>query len=128
MKGLKSNRRTTEELMRLMNNPTAEELEQNPNMNNDAPMIGKYGYMFQEYLKTNYPGRFKELVLAITLRRICAEVNKEATEMMLTVQEQLRTTNPRPKTGDYMKLLQYETMIRNTAEEIILQEFVYKYR
>ena len=128
MKGLKPNKQTTEELMRLMNNPTAEELEQNPNMNDDAPVIGKYGYMFQEYLKTNYVGRVTELALATTLWDICAEVNREASEMMLTLQEQLKVKNPPPKTDDFMVRVQYNTWLRNTAEEIVLHEFVYKYR
>jgi hypothetical protein len=90
MKNLKQNRRSTEELSKLMNNPTAEELEQNPNINDNAPNIGKYGYMFQEYLKSNYPVRITELALETTLWDICADVNNEALEMIWALQEQLR--------------------------------------
>ena len=114
--------------MKTIINPTAEELERNPNINDDAPVIGKYGYMFQEYLKTNYTGRVTELALATTLWDICAEINREASEMMLTIQEQLRAKNPPPKTNDFMEKVQYNTWLRDTAEEIVLQEFVYKYR
>ena len=114
--------------MKMIYKPTAEELEQNPNINDDAPMIGKYGYMFQEYLKTNYPGRVTELALETTLWDICAEVNRESTEMILALQEQLRVKNPPPKTDDFLERVQYNTWLRDTAEEIVLQEFVYKYR
>ena len=128
MKGLTKNRRSTAELMKLINNPTAEELEQNPNINDDAPDIGKYGFMFQEYLKANYVGRVTELALETTLWDICAEINQEAYEMILDLQEQLRAKNPPPKTDDFLVRVQYNTWLRNTAEEIVLQEFVYKYR
>ena len=128
MKNLKQNRRPTSELIKLMNNPTAEEIEQNPNMNDDAPNIGKYGRMFQEYLKSNYPGRVTELALETTLWDICADVNTEALEMMWTLQEQLRAKNPLSKSADYLKRLQYITWLYNTSEEIVLREIVYKYR
>ena len=128
MKDINKNRRSTNELIKLMNNPTAEELEQNPNHNDNAPNIGRYGRMFQEYLKTNYPGRVTELALATTLWDICAEVNKEALEMRLTVEEQLRNKNPFPKQRDYLQLLQYINWLFATAEEIVLNEVVYKYR
>ena len=114
--------------MKTIINPTAEELEKTLNINDDTPNIGKYGYMFQEFLKMNYPGRVTELALATTLWDICAEVNKEASEMMWTIQEQLRAKNPPPKTDDFLEKVQYNTWLRDTAEEIVLQEFVYKYR
>ena len=128
MKDSNKNKYSTNELIKLMNNPTAEELEQNPNLGNDAPNIGRYGRMFQEYLKENYPGRVTELALATTLWDICAEVNKEALEMRLTVEEQLRKKNPFPKQRDYIQLLQYINWLFATAEEIVLNEVVYKYR
>lgn len=128
MKDLNPNKRSTKELIKLMNNPTAEELEQNPNMNDEAPVTDKYGFMFQEYLKTNYPGRVTELALATTLWDICVKVDEEATEMMWILQEQLREQNPPPKTDDFLKKVQYNTGLRDTAEEIVLREVVYKYR
>ena len=128
MKDISKSRRSTNELIKLMNNPTAEELEQNPNHDDNAPNIGRYGRMFQEYLKENYPGRVTELALTTTLWDICAEVNKEALEMRLTVEEQLRKKNPFPKQRDYLQLLQYINWLFATAEEIVLNEVVYKYR
>jgi len=128
MKNLKQNRRPTSELIKLMNNPTAEEIEQNPNMNDDAPNIGKYGRMFQEYLKSNYPGRVTELALETTLWDICAEVNTEALEMIWTLQEQLRAKNPSPETDSFMDIVRYKMWLRDTAEEIVLRDIVYKYR
>ena len=109
-------------------NPTTEELEQNPNMNDDAPHIGKYGHMFQDYLKENYPGRVTELALKMTLWDICAKINDEALEMIWTLQEQLRTQNPPPKTDNFLEKVQYTTWLRDTAEEIVLREIVYNYR
>lgn len=108
--------------------PTAEELGQNPDMDGEAPVIGKYGFMFQDYLKTNYPGRVTELALATILWDVCAEVNNEALEMTWTLQERLKKQNPPPRTDDFLEKVQYNTWLRDTAEEIILQEIVYKYR
>ena len=120
---------TTEESMAALA-MTVEEMEANPEKyQNDKPLppIGKYGNLFWDYLKQNYPGRHAYLLSEMTLRDVCAEVDREARDMMETVQGQIRAQKPRPK-GDFLATVQYETAIRDQAEEIVLDEIVYKRR
>jgi hypothetical protein len=128
---LEKGKHTTEEAMEALSMTVEEieEMEANPERyQEDAPpAIGKYGSLFLKYLKENHPGRHASLTLAMTLRDVCAEVNREALDMMETVQNQLRAKKPRPK-GDFMATVQYETAIRDQAEEIVLNEIVYKRR
>jgi len=124
---------TTEEAMAALSMTVEEieEMEANPEKyrrdEDLPPSIGKYGSLFLEFLKENYPGRHATLTLEMVLRDVCAEVNEEALDMMETVTSQLRAKTPRPK-GDFMATVQYETAIRDRAEEFVLREIVYRYR
>ena len=104
-----------------------EEMEGNSVYNEPLPPMGKYGSLFWDYLKENHPGRHGFLLAEMTLRDICLEVDNEAREMMETIKNQLRAKTPRPK-GDFMATVQYETSIRDQAEEFVLSEIVYKPR
>jgi hypothetical protein len=119
---------TTEESMRALA-MTAEEIEETVNSPDSEalPPMGKYGSLFWDYLKENHPGRHGHLLAETTLRDVCLEVEREAREMVETLQDQLRAKTPRPK-GDFMATVQYETAIRDQAEEIVLTDIVYKPR
>jgi hypothetical protein len=119
---------TTEESMAALA-MTVEEIEamENEPDREMPPPIGKYGRLFGNFLRENHPGRYDSLMLSMTLRDVCAEVDREAMEMMWTLQEQLRAKTPRP-TGDFMASVRYNTMIRDQAEEIVLKEIVYRRR
>ncbi|MDR2903977.1 MAG: TnpV protein [Clostridiales bacterium] len=104
-----------------------EAIENDPDSQEPLPPMGKYGSLFWDYLKENHPGRHGFLLAETTLRDICLQVDREAQEMMETVQNQLRAKQPIPK-NDFMATVQYNTMIRDQAEEIVLKEIVYKLR
>jgi hypothetical protein len=89
--------------------------------------MGKYGSLFREYLKENYPARHAILLLEMQFYDVRREVDSEAREMMETLQNQLRAETPRPR-GEFMAAVQYETAIRDRAEEIVLREIVYRPR
>ena len=108
---------TVEEIEAMENDPDKEPL----------PPMGKYGSLFWEYLRENHPSHHACLLLETTLRDVCLQVDREAKEMMETVQNQLRAKTPRP-TGDFMATVRYETAIRDQAEEIVLNEIVYRIR
>ena len=123
---MKPGQYTTEEAMAALAATVedVEEMERNPE---PLPPMGKYGSLFLQYLKEHHPGRFQFLILETTLRDVCLQVDKEAREMMETVQTQLRAKTPRPK-GDFMATVRYETAIRDQAEEIVLSDIVYRSR
>jgi len=125
---MKNGKFTTEESMAAlaMTAGEIEEMENSPD-NEPLPQIGKYGSLFLKYLRENHPGRHAFLLGETTLRDICAEVDREARDMMETVLSQLRAKKTRPK-GDFMATVQYETATRDQAEEIVLNEIVCKLR
>ena len=106
---------------------TVEEIEEMEKLPKEPqPPMGKFGSLFWDYLRENHPGRHSYLLAETTLRDVCLQVDKEAREMMESLEEQLRAKTPRPK--DFMATVQYETSIRDQAEEIVLNEIVYKSR
>jgi hypothetical protein len=124
---MKDGKYTSEEAMAALA-MTAEEVEEAERQPKEPqPPMGKYGSLFWEYLKENHPGRHGFLLAETTLRDVCLEVDKEAREMMETLTRQLRARTPRPK-DDFMAAVRYETAIRDQAEEIVLNEIVYKPR
>ena len=126
---IQKGKHTTEEAAAALS-LTAEEIEEIEGRSEEReslPQIGKYGSLFLQYLKENYPGRHAYLLGETTLRDICAEVDREARDMMEAVTSQFRDKIPRPQ-GDSMATVQYETAIRDRAEEFVLREIVYKYR
>ena len=118
---------TNEEVMEALS-LTVEQIEELEKLPKEPlPPMGKYGNLYWDFLKENHPSRFTFHMMEMDMRDLCVQVNKEAQEMMDTVEEQLRKQTPRPA-GDFMATWQYETAIRDQAEEIVLNEIVYKIR
>ena len=118
---------TTEEAKEALS-LTAEEIEELENMPEEPlPPLGKFGNLFWTYLQENQQSRYTYHMLEMDMRDLAVQVNQEARDMMDTVTEQLRKRTPRPK-GDFMAIVQYETAIRDQAEEIVLHDIVYKIR
>ena len=120
--------------------PTVEEIEEMKRNEEPRPSLGKYGILFWDFMKEQHPGRYSFLMLETTMREIAEEVDREAREMMDAIQSQLRRQTPRPKpgspanevrwggNGDFMATVQFETAIRDQAEEVVLRDIVYKRR
>jgi hypothetical protein len=107
---------------------TVEEIEELERQSKaPRPTMGKYGSLFWDYLREYHPGRRGFLLSETTLRDVCLAVNREAREMMETLQVQFHKQSPRPK-DDFMAAVRYETAIRDRAEEIVLREIVFKPR
>ena len=126
---MKNGKYTTEESMEALSMTVeeVEEMEGSPDDREPLPPMGKYGSLFWEYLKEHHPGRHGFLLAEITLRDVCLQVDREAREMKETVKNQLYAKKLRPK-GDFMATVRYETMIRDQAEEFVLNEVVFKPR
>jgi len=103
-----------------------EEVEKQVAPDNELP-TGKYGILARNYLKEHHPARYTFLVLEAKIDDICRQVDNDANAMLDTIQSQLKEQMPEPK-GDFMASVQYKTMIRDQAEEIVLNEIVYKRR
>jgi len=118
---------TNEEVMEALS-LTVEEIEELEKLPKEPlPAMGKFGHMYWDYLKENHPSRFTYYMMEMEMRDLCVQVNREAQEMMDAVEGKLRKQTPRP-TGDFMEIWRYETAVRDQAEEIALNEVVFKIR
>ena len=91
--------------------------------------IGKYGRMHREYLKEHNPMRFNDLVLEGQLWTYLADLNEQAQERLSLIVEQMKASEgvtEKLKAGDQMAWVRAMNRIHNQAEEIVLEEIVYR--
>ena len=91
--------------------------------------IGKYGRMHREYLKEYNPMMFNDLVLDGQLWTYLADLNEQAQERLSLIVEQMKVAEgvtEELKAGDQMAWVRAMNSIRNRAEEIVLNEIVYR--
>ena len=91
--------------------------------------IGKYGRMHREYLKEYNPMMFNDLVLDGQLWTYLADLNEQAQERLSLIVEQMKVSEgvtEELKASDQMAWVRAMNSIRNRAEEIVLNEIVYR--
>ena len=91
--------------------------------------IGKYGQMHREYLKEHNPMMFNDLVLEGQLWTYLADLNEQAQERLSLIVEQMKVSEgvtEELKASDQMAWVRAINSIRNRAEEIVLEEIVYR--
>ena len=96
---------------------------------NEERPIGKYGRMHREYLKEYNPMMFNDLVLDGQLWTYLADLNEQAQERLSLIVEQMKVTESvteELKVSDQMAWVGTMNSIRNRAEEIVLNEIVYR--
>ena len=96
--------------------------------NKERP-IGKYGRMHREYLKEHNPMMFNDLVLEGQLWTYLADLNEQAQERLSLIVEQMKVSEgvtEELKASDQMAWVRAMNSIRNRAEEIVLNEIVYR--
>jgi hypothetical protein len=87
------------------------------NSEEDNQPLGKYSRMAMEYLHENHPQRFMILKMDGTLM-----------EKMHLVHREVLETEPMPATEDIMEKTRHMNSLRLAAEEIVLNEIVFKVR
>ena len=96
--------------------------------NKERP-IGKYGRMHREYLKEHNPMMFNDLVLDGQLWTYLADLNEQVQERLSLIVEQMKAAEgvtEELKASDQMDWVIAMNSIRNRAEEIVLNEIVYR--
>ena len=91
--------------------------------------IGKYGRMHREYLKEHNPMMFNDLVLDGQIWTCLADLNEQAQERLSLIIEQMKVAEgvtEELKTADQMAWIRAMNSIHNRAEEIVLEEIVYR--
>ena len=91
--------------------------------------IGKYGRMYREYLKEHNPMKFHDLVLEGQLWTYLADLNEQAQDRLSLIVEQIKVAEgitKELKVADQMAWIRAMNSIHNRAEEIVLEEIVYR--
>lgn len=91
--------------------------------------MGKYGRMRKRFLKEHRPGIYNALLLTEQLQPHLMEIDQTAKVQMEQTIRQMATTEgvtERLKAADQMEWLRRMNGIRNRAEEIVMQELIYR--
>ena len=98
-------------------------------MNLNIGNIGVWGFRHYEFLKQNHPSTVGEMRLNATLEGYLKEVNQDATAMLETLIRQYTKAEgvtEALKREDQLGWGQKMNSIRNRAEEIVLNEIIYR--
>ena len=91
--------------------------------------FGKYGRMHREYPKEHNPMMFNDLVLDGQIWTYLADLNEQAQGRLSLIVEQMKASEgvtEELKAGDQMAWIRAMNSIHNRAEEIVLEEIVYR--
>ena len=98
-------------------------------MNLNIGNIGVWGFRHYEFLKQNHPSTVSVMRMNGTLENYLKEVNQEATEMLETLVRQYSkaegVTEVLKRVGQ-LEWVQKMNCIRNRAEEVVLNELIYR--
>lgn len=91
--------------------------------------IGKYGRMHRDYLMEHNPMRFDDLVMEGQLWTYLAELNEQAQsrlQLIISQMQEVESVTERLKEKNQWLWIQSMNSIHNQAEEIVLNEIVYR--
>lgn len=91
--------------------------------------IGKYGRMHRDYLQEHNPIRFDDLVLEGKLWTYLADLNEQAQnrlQLIIRWMQEAESVNDELKENNQMVWVQAMNSIHNRAEEIVLNELIYR--
>ena len=95
----------------------------------EEPKIGKYGMLRRTYLQQNKKVIFGAMQIKETLKDHLEEVDRQANEMMERLMSQMakeQGVTEELKVRDQMAWVQQMNNIRSSAEEIVLNELIYR--
>ena len=91
--------------------------------------IGKYGRMHRDYLKEYHPVLFNDLVLSFQLWTYLADINEQAQgrlQVIISQMQKAESVTEKMKEDNQWEWIQRMNNIHNRAEEIVLNELIYK--
>ena len=94
----------------------------------DKRLIGRWGRLHREYLKTYRPLLYNELLLSGRLQTILADLDEQAAERCRLIVQQVAQAEgitEALKANDPVRWVQAMNSIRSRAEEIIQAEMIY---
>ena len=97
-------------------------------INEEETTYGKYGIMRKQFLKEHRSARYQYLVLTGKLTEHLNQVDKEASEKVEMLMEQMAEqwdVTEELKTQNQMEWMQRMNNIKTNAEEVVLKENIY---
>ena len=91
--------------------------------------IGKYGRMHRKYLRENKPMLFNDLVLSCQFWTYLADINEQAQDRLQVIISQMQkaeSVTEKMKENNQWEWIQRMGSIHNRAEEIVLNELIYR--
>ena len=88
--------------------------------------IGRWGRMWQEWVKTEYPTEVQIFVMEGRWSIIPREIDREAEKRFWELDEQYRQQNPRPT--EFSEIQTWEKTRVLTIEHRIMEEIVFRLR
>jgi len=92
----------------------------------DKKPLGKYGQMRMNFLRKNHPNQYSLLLARGELMSKMHQTNEKAHQRLELITEQMLKTDPIPDQKNTMESFHHREKIRQTAEEIVLHEIVYR--
>ena len=91
----------------------------------ELPRLGKYGNWADRHLEEHLPKVHRELKKSGQLESYLLNVQKSTVNALESVRSQLKKQRPpAPESSDHLQLIQYESWLERTSEELVLQEYV----
>ena len=90
---------------------------------------GKYGRMHREYMKENNPMLYNDLILSCRLWTYLADINEQAQDRLRIIIRQMQkaeSVTEELKKESQMEWVGRMMSIHNRAEEIVLNELIYR--
>ena len=91
--------------------------------------IGKWGRLYQDFLKNHHPVRHNTLILSGELWEILGQVNEQAQNRLETIIAQMaaaETVTEYLKAADPMAWVGAMNNIRSRAEELVLRDLIWE--
>ena len=97
-------------------------------ISNEDYHVGKYGHLRNDFLKEHKRGLYTELMIKGTLLDHLADIDKTATARVKTIINQFakaENVNEHLKQSNQLEWVRCMNNIKNRAEEIVFNEFIY---
>jgi len=86
--------------------------------------VGKYGHLWMNYIKEEFPIRYNSLLRFGNLEERAAEVNEIAYELLADIEAELLEQNKPKNRNSFVEMYAIRSQVRAAAEEVVLHDVV----
>lgn len=95
----------------------------------ESPKFGRFGMLYHDYLRTHKRVTYSGLMLSGELKEHIEDVDRQAEEMFSQLVEEMKQVEGITellKAKDQMEWVRRMNSIRNRAEEVVMNEIIYR--